>query len=210
MKAAAQFSADLEVDPSDEATVSPMVNPEEQEMVRKKILDSQYKCFEKMNRQPPYNKTGRRRKRRSSPPTDFLFSRFNSVPPQLRTAAATGTDGCAGTTRRRPPTPPKTAQTTLWTLTPQVAICSRSFSPDFGEQNTNNLYLAAVFLFSEKATKYCGEDGQWFRHPDTNRTWSNYTLCNENTKAKLKVFHSSSMIKWYFLSIYHKIHQQAV
>lgn len=65
MKAAAQFSADLEVDPSDEATVSPMVNPEEQEMVRKNILDSQYKCFEKMNRQPPYNKTGRRRK---SPP----------------------------------------------------------------------------------------------------------------------------------------------
>lgn len=40
---------------------------------------------------------------------------------------------------------------------------------------------------SEKATKYCGEDGQWFRHPDTNRTWSNYTLCNENTSAKLKV-----------------------
>lgn len=68
MKAAAQFSADLEVDPSDEATVSPMVNPEEQEMVRKKILDSQYKCFEKMNRQPPYNKTGRHRKRRSSTP----------------------------------------------------------------------------------------------------------------------------------------------
>lgn len=67
LKAAAQFSGDMEVGPSDEATVSPMVNPEEQEMVRKKILDSQYKCFEKMNRQPPYNKTGRRRKRRRSP-----------------------------------------------------------------------------------------------------------------------------------------------
>lgn len=45
---------------ADEATVSPMVNPEEQELVRKKILDSQYKCFEKMNRHPAYNKTGRR------------------------------------------------------------------------------------------------------------------------------------------------------
>lgn len=45
------------------------------------------------------------------------------------------------------------------------------------------------FLLSEKAAKYCGEDGQWFRHPDTNRTWSNYTLCNENTKAKLKVIY---------------------
>lgn len=48
------------MDSSDEATVSPMVNPEEQELVRKRILDSQYKCFEKMNRHPPYNKTGMR------------------------------------------------------------------------------------------------------------------------------------------------------
>uniref|UniRef100_A0A8C6TAR7 G-protein coupled receptors family 2 profile 1 domain-containing protein n=1 Tax=Neogobius melanostomus TaxID=47308 RepID=A0A8C6TAR7_9GOBI len=40
---------------------------------------------------------------------------------------------------------------------------------------------------TEKATKFCGEDGLWFRHPDTNRTWSDYTRCNENTKAKLKV-----------------------
>lgn len=47
--------------------------------------------------------------------------------------------------------------------------------------------MRRVCFLSEKATKYCGEDGQWFRHPDTNRTWSNYTLCNENTKAKLKV-----------------------
>ena len=39
----------------------------------------------------------------------------------------------------------------------------------------------------EKATKHCGEKGQWFRHPDTNRTWSNYTACNANTKEKLKV-----------------------
>lgn len=208
MKAAAQFSADLEVDASDEATVSPMVNPEEQEMVRKKILDSQYKCFEKMNRQPPYNKTGRRWKRRPPHPPDFPFSSFNCVPPQRRTAAATGTDGCAGTTRRRPPMPLKTAPTTLWTLTPQVSIRSKSFPSKSGEQNTNNLYLVALFLSSEKATKYCGEDGQWFRHPDTNRTWSNYTLCNENTKAKLKVFHSGS-IKCYLPSVYHKTHQQA-
>lgn len=86
--------------------------------------------------------------------------------------------------------------------------CDLIFSSKSGEEDTNSLYLVAVFLFSEKATKYCGEDGQWFRHPDTNRTWSNYTLCNENTKAKLKVFHSSSMIEWYYLSIYHcfKVH----
>lgn len=54
LKAAAQLSGDTEVQPIDEATVSPIINPEE----RKKILDSQYKCFEKMNRDPPYNKSG--------------------------------------------------------------------------------------------------------------------------------------------------------
>lgn len=58
MKAAAQLSGDIQVQLADEATVSPTVNPEEQEMVRKKILDSQYKCFEKMNRDTPYNKSG--------------------------------------------------------------------------------------------------------------------------------------------------------
>lgn len=47
------------MDSSDEATAGPVVNPEEQELVRRKILDSQYKCFEKMNRHPAYNKTGR-------------------------------------------------------------------------------------------------------------------------------------------------------
>lgn len=58
IKAAAQFSRDTEVNGADEATVSPMANREQQEIVRKKILDNQYKCFEKMNRDPPYNKSG--------------------------------------------------------------------------------------------------------------------------------------------------------
>lgn len=44
-----------------------------------------------------------------------------------------------------------------------------------------------IVLFIEKATKHCGEDGQWFRHPESNRTWSNYTLCAVNTKEKLRV-----------------------
>uniref|UniRef100_A0AAY5EST1 Calcitonin receptor n=1 Tax=Electrophorus electricus TaxID=8005 RepID=A0AAY5EST1_ELEEL len=29
---------------------------------------------------------------------------------------------------------------------------------------------------TEKVTKVCNPDGQWFRHPDSNRLWSNYTL----------------------------------
>lgn len=27
------------------------------------------------------------------------------------------------------------------------------------------------------AHKECGADGEWFRHPENNRTWSNYTTC---------------------------------
>nr|FAA00373.1 TPA: calcitonin receptor [Tetraodon nigroviridis] len=147
LKAAAQFSGDLEVDSVDEATVSPMVNPEEQEMVRKKILDSQYKCFEKMNRHPAYNKTG-------------PYCRRNW-------------DGWL-----------------CWDDAPAGTYAS---------QNCPNYFVD--FDPTEKATKYCGEDGQWFRHPDTNRTWSNYTLCNENTKAKLK----SAYILFYMAIVGHAL-----
>ncbi|XP_057633077.1 calcitonin receptor isoform X1 [Chionomys nivalis] len=41
------------------------------------------------------------------------------------------------------------------------------------------------FDVTEKASKYCDENGEWFRHPDSNRTWSNYTLCNAFTSEKL-------------------------
>ncbi|XP_044026958.1 uncharacterized protein calcr isoform X2 [Siniperca chuatsi] len=147
LKAAAQLSGDTEVEPTDEATVSPMVNPEEQEIVRKKILDSQYKCFEKMNRNPPYNKSA-------------LHCSRNW-------------DGWL-----------------CWDDTP---------AGTYTYQNCPNYFVD--FDPTEKATKYCGEDGQWFRHPDTNRTWSNYTLCNENTKAKLK----SAYILFYMAIVGHAL-----
>ncbi|GAB5575813.1 calcitonin gene-related peptide type 1 receptor [Prionailurus iriomotensis] len=39
---------------------------------------------------------------------------------------------------------------------------------------------------SEKVTKICDQDGNWFRHPESNRTWTNYTQCNLNTHEKVK------------------------
>lgn len=66
-----------------------------------------------------------------------------------------------------------------WVRWLKQGACQRS--------DTQGCQTHLLVLLSEKATKYCGEDGQWFRHPDTNRTWSNYTLCNENTSAKLRV-----------------------
>ena len=32
-------------------------------------------------------------------------------------------------------------------------------------------------IFSGPAYKACTENGQWWRHPETNMTWSNYTQC---------------------------------
>lgn len=46
-----------------------------------------------------------------------------------------------------------------------------------------------LFFFLEKASKYCGEDGQWFHHPESNKTWTNDTLCAVNTKEWLKVMY---------------------
>uniref|UniRef100_A0A3P8VZY4 Calcitonin gene-related peptide type 1 receptor n=1 Tax=Cynoglossus semilaevis TaxID=244447 RepID=A0A3P8VZY4_CYNSE len=147
MKAAAQLSGDIQVQLADEATVSPTVNPEEQEMVRKKILDSQYKCFEKMNRDTPYNKSG-------------LYCSRNW-------------DG--------------------WLCWDDTAAGT------YTSQNCPNYF--PDFDPTEKAIKYCGDDGQWFRHPDTNRTWSNYTLCIENTNSKLQ----SAYILFYMAIVGHAL-----
>uniref|UniRef100_A0A8D2ZZX9 Calcitonin receptor n=2 Tax=Scophthalmus maximus TaxID=52904 RepID=A0A8D2ZZX9_SCOMX len=39
---------------------------------------------------------------------------------------------------------------------------------------------------TEKVTKVCNADGQWFHHPESNRVWTNYTQCQAYTKDKLK------------------------
>ncbi|XP_024116173.1 calcitonin gene-related peptide type 1 receptor [Oryzias melastigma] len=147
LRVAAQFSRDPEVEPTSEPTASPEDNQETKELIRKKILDNQYKCFEKMHRDPPYNKSG-----------PFCSRNW---------------DGWL-----------------CWEDTP---------AGTFAAQNCPNYF--DDFDPTEKATKYCGEDGQWFRHPDTNRTWSNYTLCNENTKAKLK----SAYILFYMAIVGHAL-----
>uniref|UniRef100_A0A8C9WBC7 Calcitonin receptor n=1 Tax=Scleropages formosus TaxID=113540 RepID=A0A8C9WBC7_SCLFO len=100
---------------------------------RKVIIDRQYKCFEKMNRDLPYNKSG---------------------PYCNRTW-----DGWL-----------------CWDDTPAGTYTSQNcpnYFPDFDS--------------TEKVTKYCDETGNWFRHPENNRTWSNYTLCVIYTKEKLKM-----------------------
>lgn len=30
------------------------------------------------------------------------------------------------------------------------------------------------------ASKVCTEEGKWWLHPDSNRTWTNFTICKAN------------------------------
>nr|XP_033801086.1 calcitonin gene-related peptide type 1 receptor isoform X2 [Geotrypetes seraphini]XP_033801087.1 calcitonin gene-related peptide type 1 receptor isoform X2 [Geotrypetes seraphini] len=48
----------------------------------------------------------------------------------------------------------------------------------------------------EKVTKICEPNGLWFQHPESNRTWTNYTLCNLYTNDKLK-----TALNLYYLTI---------
>ncbi|KAG1946995.1 calcitonin gene-related peptide type 1 receptor [Pimephales promelas] len=125
------LETETEMDPTAESQVSPVVTQKAEE--RKKIIDGQYKCFEKMNRDQPYNKSG---------------------PYCNRTW-----DGWL-----------------CWDDTPAGMYTSQycpNYFPDFDS--------------TEKVIKYCDETGNWFRHPETNRTWSNYTLCIAHTKDKIKM-----------------------
>ncbi|XP_051833184.1 calcitonin receptor [Antechinus flavipes] len=115
-------------EPTLEPEVITDVSPE-----RQKIVDAQFKCFERMNSKPPYQKTG-------------LFCN--------RTW-----DGWL-----------------CWDDTPAGRVSVQNcpdYFPDFDP--------------TEQASKYCDEHGNWFQHPESNRTWSNYTLCNSFTSEKLKV-----------------------
>ncbi|KAM3917062.1 calcitonin gene-related peptide type 1 receptor [Leptodactylus fuscus] len=39
---------------------------------------------------------------------------------------------------------------------------------------------------SEKVVKHCDVNGYWFKHPESNRTWTNYTQCNARTIERVK------------------------
>ncbi|KAJ6666776.1 hypothetical protein lerEdw1_020500 [Lerista edwardsae] len=113
-----------------------------------KIIDSQFKCYERMNREPPYERAG-------------LFCN--------RTW-----DGWL-----------------CWDDTPAGKLADQNcpdYFPDFDPTGRAN-DISCTFEFTEIATKYCDETGTWFRHPESNRTWSNYTRCNSFTNEKQKGLH---------------------
>ncbi|XP_016106021.1 calcitonin gene-related peptide type 1 receptor [Sinocyclocheilus grahami] len=52
---------------------------------------------------------------------------------------------------------------------------------------------------TEKVTKVCDSDGQWFHHPESNRLWSNYTQCSAYTKQKLELM----LVNYYLVMVGH-------
>lgn len=49
------------------------------------------------------------------------------------------------------------------------------------------------FFPAEMVTKICTDSGHWFLHPESNRTWTNYTRCNEHTNEGRVVGHFFKM-----------------
>ncbi|XP_053465274.1 calcitonin receptor isoform X1 [Nycticebus coucang] len=99
---------------------------------RKKLMDAQYRCYERMQQLAPYQEKG---------------------PYCNRTW-----DGWL-----------------CWDDTP-AGVMSYQLCPDYFPD----------FDPTERVTKWCDEKGVWFKHPENNRTWSNYTLCNAFTSEKLQ------------------------
>ncbi|XP_060793615.1 calcitonin gene-related peptide type 1 receptor [Neoarius graeffei] len=64
-------------------------------------------------------------------------------------------------------------------------LCWEDSAPGTAMQQCPNYFTD--FDPTEKVTKVCNPDGQWFRHPDSNRLWTNYTLCSAFTKGKVTV-----------------------
>lgn len=63
-------------------------------------------------------------------------------------------------------------------------LCWGDSSPGTALQMCPEYFLD--FDPSEKVTKVCNPNGQWFHHPLSNRVWSNYTQCKAYTEDKLK------------------------
>ncbi|XP_029492420.1 calcitonin gene-related peptide type 1 receptor isoform X2 [Oncorhynchus nerka] len=53
----------------------------------------------------------------------------------------------------------------------EAGFTSEQYCPDYFQD----------FDPSELVTKICSDNGHWFLHPESNRTWTNYTRCNEHT-----------------------------
>ncbi|XP_030589798.1 calcitonin gene-related peptide type 1 receptor [Archocentrus centrarchus] len=81
--------------------------------------------------------------------------------------------------------PPRTEQDPYCNRTWDGWLCWDDSAPGTAMQMCPTYFMD--FDPSEKVTKVCNPDGQWFYHPESNRIWSNYTMCSAHTNDKLKL-----------------------
>lgn len=51
-------------------------------------------------------------------------------------------------------------------------------------------------IFAGFGQKACLPDGSWFKHPDSNKTWSNYTTCVDLDDLKVGVVKNISVFNF--------------
>nr|XP_015097533.1 calcitonin receptor [Vicugna pacos] len=79
---------------------------------------------------------------------------------------------------------------TCWDDTP-AGILAHQYCPDYFPD----------FDSAERVTKYCGKDGIWYKDPESNITWSNYSMCNAFTPEKLQ----NAFILYYLAIVGHSM-----
>lgn len=62
-------------------------------------------------------------------------------------------------------------------------------------------YFITGFDHRRQAHKVCNEDGTWFKHPDNNRTWSNYTTCIDLDDLMMRQLINTIYIAGYSVSL---------
>ncbi|XP_042890964.1 calcitonin gene-related peptide type 1 receptor-like isoform X2 [Penaeus japonicus] len=62
-------------------------------------------------------------------------------------------------------------------------------------------YFITGFDHKRQAHKVCNEDGTWFKHPDNNRTWSNYTTCVDLNDLMMRQLINTIYIAGYSVSL---------
>ncbi|KAH8386657.1 hypothetical protein KR093_001812 [Drosophila rubida] len=77
-----------------------------------------------------------------------------------------------------------------WPRTPAGTVLSQ-YCPDFVE-GFNTKFLAH---------KTCLENGSWYRHPESNQIWSNYTNCVDHEDMEFRQFVNELYVKGYALSL---------
>uniref|UniRef100_A0A1A8J1F2 Calcitonin receptor n=2 Tax=Nothobranchius kuhntae TaxID=321403 RepID=A0A1A8J1F2_NOTKU len=86
--------------------------------------------------------------------------------------------------------PPRTDEGPYCNRTWDGWLCWGDSAPGSHHQYCPSYY--ADFDPEEKVVKVCNPDGQWFRHPESNRIWTNYSQCsirNEKFKFAMSMYY---------------------